>query len=258
MANFAQKVMNVQNHNGEITIFSVGQAGYIIKTASGKLIGLDMYLTDCVERLCGFRRISAKLMAPDELVFDYIIVSHNHPDHYDFDALPIIMGDHNTKLATSVCGAKEAEGQGIKNNVTVMERGNEYDMGDFKIRAVYCDHGELAPYALGLIIEVDGFKLYYAGDTAYRPEMVKDFVNEHFDVMMAPINGAFGNLNGKEAAEYAKLIQPKLTLPCHFWTFIEHEAVGGGPAAFRDAMKEVYPEGNYMFLTQGEYVKITK
>ena len=258
MANFAQKVMNVQNHNGEISIFFVGQAGYIIKTASGKLIGLDMYLTDCVERLCNFKRINAKLMAPDELVFDYVIVSHNHPDHFDVDALPIIMGNPYTKMATSVCGAEEAKKAGITKNVTVMERGNEYDMGDFKIRAVFCDHGELAPYALGLIIEVDGYKIYYAGDTAYRPEEVKDFAKGNIDVMIAPINGAYGNLNGEQCALYSKLIQPKLTMPCHFWTFIEHETPGGGPSDFVKAMAEICPENKYAFLTQGEYIKITK
>ena len=83
MSNFALKVAAHTVQKGEVTVFSMGQAGYLIKTASGKLIGLDMYLTDCVERLCNFRRISAKMLAPDELHFDYLLVSHEHPDHFD-------------------------------------------------------------------------------------------------------------------------------------------------------------------------------
>lgn len=55
MASFAQKVAAVKTQQGELTIFFVGQAGYIIKTASGKLIGLDMYLTDCCARLARFQ-----------------------------------------------------------------------------------------------------------------------------------------------------------------------------------------------------------
>lgn len=258
MSSFAQKVLNVQNRNGEISIFSLGQAGYIIKTANNKLIGLDMYLTDCVERLCNFRRINAKILAPDELIFDYVIVSHNHPDHYDVDAMPILMSNPYTKLATSICGGEQAKSQGIVNNVTVMEEGKDYDMGDFKIRAVFADHGDLAPYALGLILEIDGYKIYFAGDTAYRPEKVEHFKDEHFDVMIAPINGAFGNLNGEQCALYSKLLQPKLTIPCHFWTFVEHETAGGGPSDFKAAMEKICPENKYLMLTQGSYFKLTK
>jgi len=51
MANFAQKVAAHRVGKDELAVFYVGQAGYLIKTHDGKLIGLDMYLTDCVERL---------------------------------------------------------------------------------------------------------------------------------------------------------------------------------------------------------------
>ena len=255
MSDFALKVASHTVQKGELTVFSMGQAGYLIKTASGKLIGLDMYLTDCVERLCNFRRISAKMLAPDELHFDYLLVSHEHPDHFDVDAMPIMMANPYTVLATSLCGKAQADKLGIKNNVYALKRGESHDFGDFNLRAVYCDHGELAPYALGFIIEIDGFKLYYAGDTCYSPDKVANLKNEHFDLMMAPLNGAFGNLNEEECAKYAELIQPALTLPCHFWTFIEH---GGEPRKFVEAMKTVAPERKYMFLTQGEYVTLKK
>lgn len=254
MANFAQRVTSVKTNQGELTIFFVGQAGYIFKTAEGKLIGLDMYLTDCCERLCGFKRISAKIMYPDELAFDYVLVSHDHPDHFDVDALPIIMGNAETKMFTSVCGGKHADELGIKN-LTVMERGKSYETEDFTVKAVFCDHSELAPYALGLIIEIDGFKIYYAGDTAYRPQEVEAFAKEKLDVMIAPVNGAYGNLTEEQCARYSKLINPKLTLPCHFWNFVEH---GGEPGKFVSAMAEIAPDNKYSFITQGEYIKIRK
>ena len=255
MASFAQKVAAHRVGKGELAVFYVGQAGYLIKTHDGKLIGLDMYLTDCVERLCNFRRISAKILAPDELTFDYVLVSHNHPDHFDEDALPIIMSDPNTKMITSVCGKESADKAGIKKNVFALRRGEDIKLDDLRIRAVFCDHGKLAPNALGFIIEIDGFKLYYAGDTCYSPEEVEGFKREKFDLMMAPINGAFGNLNEEECAKYAALIEPELTLPCHFWTFVEH---GGDPRKFVEAMKTQAPEQAYTFLTQGEYVQLRK
>ncbi len=255
MSNFALKVAAHTVQKGEVTVFSMGQAGYLIKTASGKLIGLDMYLTDCVERLCNFRRISAKMLAPDELHFDYLLVSHEHPDHFDVDAMPILMANPYTQTITSVCGKKLADSLGIKKNVIELKRGDVYETPDFTVRAVYCNHGELAPYALGFILEIDGFKLYYAGDTCFSPEQVAPFREEHFDLMMAPLNGAFGNLNEEECAKYAAIVQPKLTLPCHFWTFIEH---GGDPRKFIEAMEKEAPDQKYLFLTQGEYVTLSK
>ncbi len=255
MANFAQKVAAHRTAAGELTVFFVGQAGYLIKTAAGKLIGLDMYLTDCCERLAGFRRISAKILAPDELNFDYILVSHDHPDHFDSDAIPVLTSNPDTVMVTSVCGKKHADALGIKHNVVELKRGDAKDFGDLKVRAVFCDHGDLAPHALGLILEIDGFKIYYAGDTAFRPEQAAAFKDERVDLMIAPINGAFGNLNERECAEYVKLIAPAMTLPCHFWTFVEH---GGDPAKFVAAVQEIAPDKKFAFLTQGEYLRLKK
>ena len=49
MLNFATKILTAPL--GKTHLFSVGQAGFIIKSSSGQLLGIDMYLTDCVERV---------------------------------------------------------------------------------------------------------------------------------------------------------------------------------------------------------------
>ena len=57
MLNFAERILTARN--GATHIFSVGQAGYIIKSASGKMLAIDLYLSDCVERAegnIGFKR----------------------------------------------------------------------------------------------------------------------------------------------------------------------------------------------------------
>lgn len=47
---------------------------------------LDPYLTECGERIRGFKRLSPMLIAPEELAVDYYVTSHLHFDHFDYDA----------------------------------------------------------------------------------------------------------------------------------------------------------------------------
>lgn len=51
---------------------------------------LDPYLTECGERIRGFKRLSPMLIAPEELAVDYYVTSHLHFDHFDYDAIPIV------------------------------------------------------------------------------------------------------------------------------------------------------------------------
>ena len=43
-------------------------------------------------------------------------------------------------------------------------------VGAVEVNAVFADHGDLAPDALGVVLDFDGVKVYQPpGDTAYRP-----------------------------------------------------------------------------------------
>ena len=76
---------------------------------------------------------------------------------------------------------------------------------------------------------------YDMGDTAFRKDFFEDKNVQGADLLIAPINGMFGNLNSEEAAEAAELLKPKMTVPCHFWNFVEH---GGNPDSFHKIMVE--------------------
>ena len=58
------------------------------------------------------------------------------------------------------------------------------------LRAVYADHGDLAPDAVGLLIEVDGIRIYHTGDTALRTEEILASLHAPVDIMLAPPLGA--------------------------------------------------------------------
>lgn len=82
----------------EIAIFWLGQAGFIIKDYDENIVVIDPYLTDCGERIRGFKRLTPKLLSPGELEPDIYITTHIHFDHFDFDAVPIVSSCPWTKF----------------------------------------------------------------------------------------------------------------------------------------------------------------
>ena len=142
---------------------------------------------------------------------------------------------------------------GLTERVTQIEEGGSYKVGNITLTAVYCDHGELAPDAVGFLLDVDGTRILLCGDTAYRPEKMEALKDAAIDLLFVPINGAFGNLNEEQCAAYTDVVKPGLTVPCHFWCFGEH---GGDPGKFASVMNEKYPENKYLCMYMGEITVI--
>ncbi|MDR3552912.1 MAG: MBL fold metallo-hydrolase [Clostridia bacterium] len=245
--------MEKQSQNaakGGIAITWLGQAGFLVKNNSGFLFAIDVYLTDSCERIAGFKRLNAYSIKPEELHPDLLLASHNHPDHLDEDAVPTIMSGARTKFVGPTSTVEACLKLGVdKSRIHEIAKGQKYIFGDSTVEAVYADHGDLAPDAIGFLIETGGTKIFFTGDTAYRPDKIAEAVAFAPDIIILPINGAYGNLNEEEAAKLANDVHAKVAIPCHFWTFREH---GGDPQKFADAMPKFAPECKPLFMRQGE------
>lgn len=194
----------------------------------------------------------ASLLEPRELIFDCIICSHGHYDHLDIDSMEELLSNDRTLLYTPECGIVELKGIGITKGIQI-EQGDEITLpGSFgKAKFVFCDHGESAPNAVGTVILSEGKKLYFAGDTAFRPKEIASKYTQDCDFAALPINGAFGNMDEREAALVAHQINTKLAVPCRYWNFAEH---GGNPANFVRYAKKL--QVSYMLMRQGEHIII--
>lgn len=256
MNDFAIKVLTAPL--GRTYLFSVGQAGYIIKSKNGQLLAIDLYLSDCVERVegnIGFKRLLPKILFPFELKFDVLIATHPHRDHFDMDSIPEMLDNHSTKLFASKECCKLIEVSEITNRaVTYVCPDERYVVGDFIIDFIDCDHGEGAPDAVGVLITVDGKRICEVGDTCLRIDWAERYISKGpLDVMIAPINGAYGNLDEEDCARLASMVAPKLTIPSHYGMFASH---GGNPGKFYDVMTIQYPERRFIFMAQGEQIVI--
>lgn len=236
------------------TIQATGQAGYIIQSKSGLRLGIDLYLSECVEPLeghVGFKRLLPHLFDAKNVDLDVIVATHEHYDHFDVDAMADMMANGKSRLFCSVdcdvlvkkCGIDESR-------VTYVKPGDTAEIGDFKLRFTTSDHGKGAPDAVGVVVTVDGKRVFEAGDTCLHTERAAEFLADgSLDILIAPINGAYGNLNEAECAELAAVLKPKMTIPCHYGMFASH---GGNPGLFHDIMTKQHPELGYLLMQMGE------
>jgi len=235
MSIFSESVISTHPSHGSVGIFWLGQAGFLFKTDSEKLIAVDPYLSDCCARYAGFKRLLPRLFQPYDLTFDALIATHAHYDHLDIDALPMLLDNGRTEFFGAYDTKAECEKLKITQNVNYIAPGDVFHAAGEMVTATECDHGELSRDAVGIILEIGKRRIYIMGDTCYHPELLDNELYHDLDVLILPINGAFGNLNEHEAALVAKKLNAKLTIPCHFWNFAEH---GGDPAKFAQEMQD--------------------
>lgn len=252
MHDFALRVLTAPV--GKTHLFSVGQAGYILKSAGGQLLAVDLYLSECVERIeghVGFKRLLPKILEPFELNFDCLIATHPHMDHFDLDAVPELISNGNTNFYASVdCDRLMERLMMTRDRVTYVKPGDRAVCGDFELHFINCDHGAGAPDAVGILITVDGMRFCVVGDSCLRLDRVTEYLGDGpIDVLIAPINGAYGNLNEQECADLSNALQPKLTVPCHYGMFASH---GGNPGRFMEIMNTQYPGNGYRLMAMGE------
>ncbi len=253
LENFYNKVLN----KGELLILWVGQAGFLIKSSDGTVVAIDLYLTDYGNRIKGFKRISPIFITPEDLKADIYITTHHHFDHFDNDAIPIIIKNspETMFLANKTCYELLKEIKGEEKNLALLEPEKSVTHFGVKVTAVYADHGQLAPDAVGLLIEIDENCIYVSGDTALRLEKWEEVKEAKPDIAILSINGAFGNLNSAEGAELALFCGAKAVIPCHFYTFAEH---GGDPQAFKKEMEEKCPECKVIMMRTAEMILYNK
>ncbi|MCO6453254.1 MAG: MBL fold metallo-hydrolase [Caldilineales bacterium] len=257
----ASQIKQLQVESGSLAIFWLAQAGFVYKTAGGAIVYVDAYLSDCVHRmlsdvLYGFKRIMPPPLAPEDVEADAVVCTHSHPDHFDYDAIPVLARNPHIHFIAAPDCRVEFEKLGVKEDrYTIIHEGETLTVGDLSLTAVFADHRDLAPEALGLIIRSGDIAVWQVADTAYRPDKWQDIFAAGVDVIIPPINGAYGNLDGVEAAQLAQDAHAKVAIPCHFWMFAEH---GGSPTQFLDACKELAPEVRPHLMSQGELLMYRK
>ena len=237
---------------GAVRMWWLGQAGFAFKTDRGKIIYADPYLSDAAERLHGFKRLSLAPIAAEDVRTSLVILTHEHTDHLDPDALPVIARNNPECRFAAPIGSEGCLTQAgiLPHRRIVLNPNSAHDLGDIVVHTAPADHGDYSPSALVLVLEFGGVRIMLSGDTSLRPELFRPLIDLHPDVVLPCINGVFGNMNHIDAARLVEQAKPRYAIPCHFWTFAEQG--GADPAGFVHACRSVCPDVQAVFLKPGE------
>jgi len=230
--------------DGSLTLWWLGQAGYLIKSPAGTLVALDPYLSNSCKSLgdqLGFDmdRLVPPPLAPADLVgIDLYALTHSHGDHLDPETLSgyRAAGGAGPYLAP-VETAEKLRQLGVPADQIVTTWPNRVHVaGDLRWRATLAipfadDDLTHVGYLVGL---AGGPTLYFTGDTAYHEILALATAPHKPDVLVAVINGAFRNMGAAEAARLAKQLDVKAAIPCHYDLFPDNSLP---PQLFRTNLK---------------------
>ena len=158
---------------------------------------------------------------------DIILVTHDHFDHCSPEDVVKIQQSHRVIIT------EKDSAQKLSGDVRVMLPGEVLSLKDLTITAIpaYNTNKEFHPKAnnwLGFVIDIDGVRIYHAGDSDYIPEM-KDL---DVDIALLPVSGTYV-MTSDEAVEAALAINPRLAIPMHYGAIVGEQS---DAAHFKDKL----------------------
>jgi L-ascorbate metabolism protein UlaG (beta-lactamase superfamily) len=150
----------------------------------------------------------------DGIDADIILITHEHFDHCSPADVAKIQKEA-TLIITEKDSAKKLSG-----DVRIVSPGEMMTIGDVRIEAIpaYNTNKNFHPREkgwLGFVIEIDGVRVYHAGDTDMIPEMK----SLKTDIALLPVSGTYV-MTADEAIEAALAIQPALAIPMHYASIV--------------------------------------
>jgi L-ascorbate metabolism protein UlaG (beta-lactamase superfamily) len=148
---------------------------------------------------------------------DLILISHDHFDHCSPEDVAKIQHER-TVIVTEKDAAEKLSG-----DVRVLKPGESLLVDDMAIEAVraYNTDKDFHPKNkgwLGFVLEMEGARIYHAGDTDFIPEM-KEL---KADIAFLPVSGTYV-MTAEQAVKAAQAIKPKLAIPMHYGAIVGDE-----------------------------------
>ena len=186
-------------------------------------VEIDRFSESCV-RIWGSRLIFVdpfNLEGLHDGACDLALISHDHSGHFSAPDLKRVTGPRTVVIANPALEAELETWPAIDLNI--LRAGDSLKFGPVLIRAVAAysvdpaTRDDLPPHpreagGLGFVVELDGVRIYHAGDTGLIPEM-----NElgAIDVAMLPVAGGTV-MTADQAAEAVRRIDPRIVVPVHY------------------------------------------
>ena len=144
-----------------------------------------------------------------------VLITHEHGDHLDAKAITQV-STKDTKVVVNTGSAAKLENPVVLKNGEQLAIATKLTVKAVPAYNVTPERQRFHPQGNGngYVLDIDGFRLYIAGDTEYIPELeqLKDV-----DVAFLPINQPY-TMTVEQAIKAAKVIKPKVLYPYHYGT----------------------------------------
>jgi len=190
----------IKTSAGELKLTFIGHATLMFEFA-GKVIHVDP-----VSRMADYSKLPKA---------DLILVTHEHGDHFDPQALALLRTEKTVLVMTQSCAGRVAGG-------TVMNNGDVQTVAGLQVEAVPAYNlvhmrSPGRPYhpkgvGNGYVISFGDKRVYVAGDTENVPEMKS---LKGIDIAFLPMNVPY-TMTPEMVADAAKAFQPRILYPYHY------------------------------------------
>ena len=161
---------------------------------------------------------------------DLIFITHSHYDHMSEEDMKKVLNDF-TFIAVPESCLQDAKKLGKKlgfgeDRIAWFKPGDKAEIDEAIVEAIpaYNVGKQFHPKEnnwLGYVVEIDGERIYVAGDTDVTPEAeaVK------CDVALLPCGGTY-TMTASEAAKLANTIKPAVAIPTHYGSIVGEKSDG--------------------------------
>jgi L-ascorbate 6-phosphate lactonase len=251
-AEYMRSIRGFVVKRGELAVWYMGQNGFVVKDASGLLLGIDLYLTDsCAVTYAHLPfRLDRQLplfIEPEDLDLDVFLTTHSHQDHADPETIRRV-----PKASTQFVGPYDSlriyRGNGVaEEQMQLIHPGQTLELSrDVQVTATFAFPTDTTDLNhTGVLIDfASGIRFYNTGDTAYA-EGLAALLPTNVDVCAICINGGFHNLTHEQAAAIVKAIAPRVVIPCHYDMMVNNV---GSPEMFRVALQRADTKAEFAML----------
>lgn len=233
-----------------LTFWWLGQHSVVLKLG-GRVVYIDPYLAQDPARR------TPPLIRGDQVTHaDLVLCSHDHSDHIDPEAIPLIAAASPQAVFVAPKPTRERMlGLGVPaQRLMGLDDGESTEVAGLRVTGIRAAHeffdyreGVGHPY-MGYVLEANGCAVYHSGDTLCYDGLLPALRRWSLTVVFLPINGrdarryrsgCIGNMTYQEAADLAGALQPHLVVPTHYDMFATNSE---DPGLFVDYLDAKFPK----------------
>lgn len=203
------EVKETKHSDKTIEIKKIFHSCFLITYSDGIRILTDPYFNNC--SMGNLKLVENNCIAKETLPkVDVILISHEHFDHFDKDAINYFVNRDKSIVIAPVDVTKQLSIP--KNEDRTIKVDDEIVVATVKIKVLPAQHYQ-SFYPVGYLLEKDSKIIYFAGDTNSLPN-----ISKHVNIAILPSGGVF-TADLFEFISMARQLKCEYAIPMHYNTF---------------------------------------